>query len=190
MADFKKTVLLGEGPFVDLAERTYRYLLDCQEEREREASGGIHKFRGEDLVVKTFLDGEYLPRVDRNIRGRDVFLFFPFVRERNGQLMYEPNRFTELRTIVDACLRASASTVSLVAPHLPYLRQDRRSHDKQSGEPMREPVSARMVADLIVEMGIERLFTVSAHFKQFEGCFPSGFKYEGLDARVEFDHHT
>jgi ribose-phosphate pyrophosphokinase len=189
MEDFRKTVLIAEGPFAGLAERTYRYLLDCQEEKERDASGGIHKFNSEDLVVKTFLDQEYLPRITRNVRGRDIFLFFPFVKPQGDGFRYAPNRFTELRTIVDACFRASASTVSLVAPHLPYLRQDRRSNDKSTGEPLREPVSARMVADLILEMGIDRLLTVTPHFKQFEGCFPSGFRFEGLDARVEIDHH-
>ena len=189
MVDFKKTILLAEGPFGDLAERTYRYLMTSQEVEGRNVSGGVHKFEDGDLVVKSFLDREYLPRITRNVRGRDVFLFFPFVKNEGDGLVYEPNRFTELRTIVDACFRASASTVSLVAPHLPYLRQDRRSNDKETGEPLREPVSARMVADLIIEMGIDRLLTVTPHFKQFEGFFPGRFRFEGLDARVEFDHH-
>ena len=185
MAEFRKTILLAEKPFHDLAERTYRHILHCDEEKGRAPSGGIHKFHPEDLTIKTFLDKEYLPKIERNVRGRDIYLFFPFVKNNK----YEPNRFFELRTIVDACLRASASEITLVAPHLPYLRQDRRSIDKKTGEPLREPVSARVVADAIVSMGIKRLITVTPHFKQFEACFPGTFKYEGLDARVEFDHH-
>ena len=189
MGEFRKTIILSEGPIQDLADRTYRHILHCIEVKDRTPSGGIHKFNQDDLAIKTFLDKEYLPRIERNVRGRDIFLFFPFVKERNDKLEYEPNRFTELSLIVDACKRASASEMTLVAPHLPYLRQDRRSNNKKNGEPLREPVSARVIADLIINMGIDRLITVTPHYKQFEGCFPSTFKYEELDARVEFDHH-
>lgn len=110
-----------------------------------------------DALVKTFKDGEIRVQIRENIRGRDVFIIQPTCRPVNEHLM-------ELLILIDAVKRASAARITAVVPYYGYARQER----KTAG---REPISAKLVANLITVAGADRVLTMDLHAPAIEGFF-------------------
>lgn len=110
-----------------------------------------------DMVVTRFSDGETRVLIDESVRGCDIFLVQPLCAPTNDHLM-------ELLIMCDAFKRASASRIVCVVPYYGYARQDKK------GGP-REPISAKLVADLMTVAGAGRLLTVELHAAQIMGFF-------------------
>jgi ribose-phosphate pyrophosphokinase len=108
-------------------------------------------------LVETFPDGEIGVQVLENVRGRDVFVLQTIARHPNLYLM-------ELLILVDALKRASARSITAVIPYYGYARQDRRGRG-------REPITAKLVADLLERAGVERVLTMDLHAEQIQGFF-------------------
>lgn len=111
-----------------------------------------------DATVSQFSDGEVAVELNENVRGRDVFVVQPTCAPTNDNLM-------ELIVMVDALRRASAGRVTAVVPYFGYARQDRRVRSS------RVPISAKVVADMMVSVGIDRVLTVDLHAEQIQGFF-------------------
>jgi len=107
--------------------------------------------------VQRFSDGETAVEVGENVRGVDTFIIQPTSQPANDSLM-------EILILSDALRRASAGSITAVMPYFGYARQDR----KVAG---RTPITAKLVADLIVTAGIERVVTVDLHAGQIQGFF-------------------
>ena len=110
-----------------------------------------------DARVERFNDGEIFVEVFENVRGEDMFIIQPTSNPANDNLM-------ELLIIADALRRSSASRITAVIPYFGYARQDRRTK-------ARTPISAKLVANMIVEAGIERVLTMDLHATQIQGFF-------------------
>jgi ribose-phosphate pyrophosphokinase len=104
-----------------------------------------------------FPDGEIGVRILESVRGRDVFIVQSIARNPNFYLM-------ELLILVDAMKRASARSIIAVIPYYGYARQDRRGKE-------REPITAKLVADLLQRSGITRVLTMDLHTEQIQGFF-------------------
>ena len=111
-----------------------------------------------DAVVSQFSDGEINIEICENVRGRDVFIVQPTCPPTHKYLM-------ELILMVDALRRASAARITAVSPYLGYGRQDRRVRS------IRVPISAKVVADMIANVGVDRVMTVDLHAEQIQGFF-------------------
>lgn len=110
-----------------------------------------------DARVERFNDGEVFVEVFENVRGEDMFIIQPTSKPANDHLM-------ELLIIADALKRSSAKRITAVLPYFGYARQDRRTK-------ARTPISAKLVANMIVEAGIERVLTMDLHAAQIQGFF-------------------
>src|ERR1700729_2452407 len=108
--------------------------------------------------VGRFSDGESNVEIMENVRGRDVFIVQPTCPPTNDHLM-------ELLMMTDACRRAPAARITAVVPYFGYARQDRRPRATRS------PITAKLVADMIVAAGVNRLVTIDLHANQVEGFF-------------------
>ncbi|MEM6639433.1 MAG: ribose-phosphate diphosphokinase [Pseudomonadota bacterium] len=108
--------------------------------------------------VGRFSDGEINVEILENIRGRDVFIVQPTCPPTNDHLM-------ELLIMVDACRRASASRITAVIPFFGYARQDRRPRA------LRVAISSKLVANLLMTAGVNRVLTVDLHAEQIQGFF-------------------
>jgi ribose-phosphate pyrophosphokinase len=108
--------------------------------------------------VGHFSDGECAVEIRENVRGRDVFIVQPTCPPTNDNLM-------ELLVMVDACRRASAERVTAVVPYFGYARQDRRPRATRSA------ITAKLVADMIGNSGVDRLLTLDLHSDQVQGFF-------------------
>jgi ribose-phosphate pyrophosphokinase len=111
-------------------------------------------------IVGRFSDGEVNEEIQENYRGKDVFINQSTCAPTNDNLM-------ELIVLADALRRASASRVTAVVPYFGYARQDRRPRSA------RVAISARVVADMISAVGIDRVLTVDLHADQIQGFFDS-----------------
>ncbi|WP_160155034.1 MULTISPECIES: ribose-phosphate pyrophosphokinase [unclassified Microbulbifer] len=111
-----------------------------------------------EAVVKRFSDGEIAVEITDNVRGRDVFVVQSTCQPTNRNIM-------ELILLVDALRRASAGRITAVVPYFGYARQDRRVRSQ------RVPISAKVVADMMVSVGIDRVLTVDLHAEQIQGFF-------------------
>ncbi len=111
-----------------------------------------------DATVAQFSDGEINIQINENVRGRDVFIIQPTCAPTHKNLM-------ELVLLVDALRRASASRITAVIPYFGYARQDRRVRS------VRVPISAKVVADMITNVGVDRVLTVDLHAEQIQGFF-------------------
>ena len=109
-------------------------------------------------TVGRFSDGEVTVEVHQNVRARDVFIVQSTCAPTNENLM-------ELLIMVDAMKRASARRITAVIPYYGYARQDRRPRS------MRVPISAKVVANLLETVGVERLLTMDLHADQIQGFF-------------------
>lgn len=109
-------------------------------------------------VVDRFSDGEVQVEIIDSVRGKDVFLVQSTGQDVNENLM-------ELLLMVDALKRSSAQRVTAVVPYLGYSRQDRRLRS------LRTPISAKVVAKIIAEVGTSRMLTVDLHSDQIQGFY-------------------
>ena len=109
-------------------------------------------------IVDRFSDGEIMVEIMEDVRGRDVFIVQPTCQPTNDNLM-------ELLVMVDAIRRSSAYRITTVIPYLGYARQDRRPRSA------RVPITAKVVADMIGNVGADRVLTVDLHADQIQGFF-------------------
>ena len=110
-----------------------------------------------DSTVKTFADGEVSVTINETVRGCDVFLIQSTCKPVNNNLM-------ELLVMIDACRRASAGRITAVIPYFGYARQDRKARG-------RDPISAKLVANMITCAGADRVLTMDLHASQIQGFF-------------------
>tara|TARA_B100000035_G_scaffold290167_1_gene277088 strand:- start:284 stop:1237 length:954 start_codon:yes stop_codon:yes gene_type:complete len=109
-------------------------------------------------TVKTFSDGEISVEIEENVRGQDVYIIQPLCDPVNNNLM-------ELLIMADALKRSSVERISVVLPYFGYSRQDRRARSA------RVPITAKVVANMLTSMGVERLLTIDLHADQIQGFF-------------------
>ena len=109
-------------------------------------------------MVGRFSDGEVTVEIQQNVRARDVFVVQPTSTPTNDNLV-------ELLIMVDALKRASARRITAVMPYFGYARQDRRPRST------RVPISAKVVANMLEAIGVERLLTMDLHADQIQGFF-------------------
>jgi ribose-phosphate pyrophosphokinase len=107
--------------------------------------------------LRTFANGEIYARYDDSVRGADVFVVQSHTAPINEWVM-------ETLIMIDALKRASAKRITVVAPFYPYARQDKKGRG-------REPISARLVADLFKTAGADRIMSVDLHAAQIQGFF-------------------
>jgi ribose-phosphate pyrophosphokinase len=115
---------------------------------------GINMGQGE---VKTFADGEVSVSLHETVRGADVFLIQSTCKPVNNHLM-------ELLVMIDACRRSSAGRITAVIPYFGYARQDRKAKS-------RDPISAKLVANMLTAAGADRVLTMDLHAAQIQGFF-------------------
>ncbi len=108
-------------------------------------------------VIGKFSDGEINIQISESVRGKDIFIIQPTCVPVNDNLM-------ELLIMVDALRRSSANSITAVLPYFGYARQDRKAAP-------RVPITAKMVANLMQEVGIERIITMDLHAGQIQGFF-------------------
>ena len=130
-----------------------------------------------DARVERFNDQEIFVEVFENVRGEDMFIIQPTSNPANDNLM-------ELLIMSDALRRSSAGRITAVIPYFGYARQDRRSK-------ARTPISAKLVANMIVESGIERVLTMDLHATQIQGFFdiPVDNLYASPIFAIDIHHH-
>src|SRR5687767_13898891 len=132
-------------------------------------TGNAHPRLAEDVVrhlninlgrakVGRFSDGEVMVEILENVRGRDVFVLQTICSPTNDNLM-------ELLVMVDSLKRASAGRVTAAIPYMGYARQDRRPSSA------RVPISAKVVANMMSSVGVDRLLTMDLHSEQIQGFF-------------------
>ena len=109
-------------------------------------------------TVTKFSDGEISVQINENVRGSDVFIIQSTCAPTNDNLM-------ELLVMVDALRRASAGRITGVIPYFGYARQDRRVRSA------RVPITAKVVADFLSSIGVDRVLTVDLHAEQIQGFF-------------------
>src|SRR5438105_5657033 len=110
-----------------------------------------------EIVVKQFSDGEIFVKIEESARGQDIFIVQPTCSPVNDNLM-------ELLIMIDAFRRASARRITVVLPYYGYARQDKKIKP-------REPVTARLVANLITQAGASRVLCIDLHAGQIQGFF-------------------
>ncbi|MBC8012710.1 MAG: ribose-phosphate diphosphokinase, partial [Methyloceanibacter sp.] len=122
-----------------------------------EAIAGYLKTTLAKCIVRRFADDEIFVEVQENVRGEDVFVIQSTSAPANDHLM-------ELLIISDALRRASARRITAVVPYFGYARQDRKPGP-------RTPISATLVANMMVEAGADRVLTLDLHAGQIQGFF-------------------
>ena len=130
-----------------------------------------------DARVERFNDGEIFVEVFENVRGEDMFIIQPTSNPANDNLM-------ELLIMTDALRRSSAKRITAVIPYFGYARQDRRTK-------ARTPISAKLVANMIAEAGVERVLTMDLHATQIQGFFdiPVDNLYAAPIFALDIKHH-
>jgi ribose-phosphate pyrophosphokinase len=126
----------------------------------RQLANDIAAYLGQplgDATVTSFPDGETFVKINDNIRGRDVFIVQPTCPPSNQNIM-------ELLIMVDAARRASADRITAVIPFFGYARQDRKDQP-------RVPITAKLVANILVAAGVNRVLTMDLHAQQLQGFF-------------------
>ena len=108
-------------------------------------------------TVKRFADGEASVSLEETVRGADVFLVQSTCKPVNDHMM-------ELLVMIDACRRASAGRITAVMPYFGYARQDRKAKS-------RDPISAKLVANMLTAAGADRVLTMDLHASQIQGFF-------------------
>lgn len=107
--------------------------------------------------VHHFADGEILVEIEESVRGKDVFIVQSTSNPVTENLM-------EILVLTDALKRASAKEITAVIPYFGYARQDRKAKPRQ-------PITSRLVADLLTTAGVDRVVTVDLHARQIQGFF-------------------
>jgi ribose-phosphate pyrophosphokinase len=136
------------GPLLLLAGRAHRPLAAEIGERIGRSPDGV--------TIRNFEDGEIFVRIDRNARGRDVFIVQPTPSPADNIM--------ELLLMIDAAKRASAARVTAVVPYFGYARQDRKDQPRVS-------IGAKLAANLIVAAGADRVVAIDFHQHQIQGFF-------------------
>ncbi len=108
------------------------------------------------VTIKRFADGEIFVRIDENVRGRDVFI----IQSTNPPA----ENILELLILIDAVLRASAARITVVIPYYGYARQDRKDQPRVA-------ISAKLMANLIMKAGTDRVVSIDFHQHQLQGYF-------------------
>ncbi|MDX2375843.1 ribose-phosphate diphosphokinase [Microbacterium sp. LRZ72] len=162
MARKKKTVDLDResGIAPGLVAKTKKRLVVVSGRSHPDLAHDVAGCLGTELAPtdhRTFASGEIYTRFEVSIRGCDVFVIQSFGNPVNEWLM-------ELLIMLDALKRASAKRITVVAPYFPYSRQDKKGRG-------REPISARLVADLLRTAGADRVMSVDLHAAQIQGFF-------------------
>lgn len=132
------------------------FSLNSNEPLAREVAEEIGRPLGQ-ISVKRFSDGEVQINIEESIRGCDVFIIQSTSNPVNEHLM-------ELLIMIDALKRASARTINVVNPYYGYARQDRKARS-------REPITAKLVANLLETAGAHRVIAVDLHAPQIQGFF-------------------
>lgn len=140
----------------------------------------MHRGMSVNLVearVERFNDQEIFVEVFENVRGEDMYVIQPTSNPANDNLM-------ELLIMVDALRRSSASRITAVIPYFGYARQDRRAK-------ARTPISAKLVANLITQAGVDRVLTLDLHAAQIQGFFdiPVDNLYAAPVFALDIEHH-
>jgi len=120
----------------------------------------VARYLGIDLgpmIRKRFADGELYVQIQESIRGADVYLLQPTCRSVNDNLM-------ELMILIDACRRASARQITAVIPYYGYARADRKTAGRES-------ITAKLVANLFVQAGADKVLAMDLHSAQIQGYF-------------------
>jgi ribose-phosphate pyrophosphokinase len=125
-----------------------------------------------DVTSEAFSDGELHVQIDENVRGVDVFIIQSTASPAENLL--------ELLLLIDACKRSSADRVTAVLPYFGYARQDRKDRP-------RVPITAKLVANLLVGAGVDRVLTMDLHAPQIQGFFDIPLDHL-LAAPVLLDH--
>jgi ribose-phosphate pyrophosphokinase len=127
--------------------------------------------------VERFNDQEIFVEVYENVRGEDMYIIQPTSNPANDNLM-------ELLIISDALRRSSADRITAVIPYFGYARQDRRAK-------ARTPITAKLVANMITEAGIDRVLTLDLHAAQIQGFFdiPVDNLYASPVFALDIEHH-
>ncbi len=149
-----------EKPLPVEGERTLRGLKVFSGNANRPLAEGIADYLGVPLGkshVGRFADGEINVQIDENVRGADCYVIQPTCRPVNENLM-------ELLIMIDALRRASAGRITAVIPYYGYARADRKTQPRM-------PISSKLVANLIVEAGAQRVITMDLHAAQIQGFF-------------------
>lgn len=107
--------------------------------------------------VRHFADGETLIEIGQSVRGKDVYVIQSTCAPTNESLM-------ELLIMIDALKRASAKTINVITPYFGYARQDRKAKPRQ-------PITSRLVADMLQTAGANRMITFDLHASQIQGFF-------------------
>ena len=115
------------------------------------------KIKEGEIKIEHFLDGEVLVTPKESVRGKKVFIIQSTCKPVNDRLM-------ELLVCVDAVKRASAKEIAVIVPYYGYARQDRKAAARQ-------PITAKLVADMLMIAGINRIVTVDLHAQQIQGFF-------------------
>lgn len=150
----------GSGPQASVRRQTYRSLMLFSGRGHLELGEKIAEKLGIRLgsvLTKTFADGEIYVKYGESVRGADVFIVQPTCRPVNENLM-------ELLIMIQAAKLASAHRITAVVPWYGYSRQDKKSQP-------REPITGRLVADLLVAAGVDRVLTMDLHAGQLQGFF-------------------
>jgi ribose-phosphate pyrophosphokinase len=158
----KKTVELDRANDIapGLVAKTKKRLVIARGSSHPELAAQVAEHLSTELVpteYRTFASGEILTRFEVSIRGCDLFLIQSFGPPVNEWMM-------ETLIMLDAAKRASAKRITVVAPYFPYSRQDKKGRG-------REPISARLVADLFKTAGADRVMSVDLHAAQIQGFF-------------------
>lgn len=109
------------------------------------------------LSSRQFSDGEIMINIEESVRGDDIYIIQSTNNPVNDYLW-------ELLIMIDACKRASANSINVVMPYFGYSRQDRIAKD-------REPITAKLVANMLVKAGVDRVLTLDLHAVQIQGFF-------------------
>jgi len=136
------------GPLLLLAGRANRPLAAEIGEKIGKSPNGV--------TIKQFADGEIFVRIDRNARGRDVYIIQPTTAPADNMM--------ELLLLIDAAKRASAARVTAVIPYFGYGRQDRKDQPRVA-------IGAKLAANLIVAAGADRVISIDFHQHQIQGFF-------------------
>lgn len=113
-----------------------------------------------EIELKRFKDGEIYTRILENVRGSHVFVIQPIAPYPNDT----NNNLVELAILIDALKRSSAGSIEAVIPYFGYARQDRKAKS-------REPITAKLIANLLVSAGATRVITIDLHSDQIQGFF-------------------
>jgi len=126
-------------------------------ELARRIAAHLHISLGK-CTVQTFSDGEVSVEIEETVRGREIFIVQSTCQPTNDNMM-------ELLVMIDALRRSSAQRITAVVPYLGYSRQDRRPRSA------RVPITAKVVANMLESVGLDRILTVDLHADQIQGFF-------------------